>query len=423
MQAEPLLFEMGAKGRAGISIPDWDVPRAVPEDLLAGEMLRDDIEGFPELSEPEVVRHFTRLSQWNHCVDTGFYPLGSCTMKHNPAIHEEIASLPEWQQSHPYAPKEDVQGCLQLLYEMEQALNEISGMDACSLQPAAGAHGELAGMMIVRAHHQAMGNPRSKVLIPDTAHGTNPASAAICGYEVIEVPSGKEGILEPEILDDFLDDQVAALMITNPNTLGLFECHVSAIAERVHNKGGLVYCDGANLNALLGAVRPGDTGVDVLHFNLHKTFSTPHGGGGPGAGPVAVKRFLEDYLPVPRLKKEGEAFALDYEHPQSIGRLRAFYGNFAVILKAYTYIRSLGADGLRRVSEMAVLNANYLQRVLREYFHLPYPAPCMHECVFTDSRLLPYGVNTMDVAKRLIDFGFHPPTIYIPLGVAGALMS
>lgn len=419
---EPLLFEMGRRGRTGVSIPEWDVPRSDPENLFSADLLRSDIEGFAELSEPEVVRHFTRLSQWNYCVDTGFYPLGSCTMKYNPKIHEAIVSSPDWQHVHPYFPVEDVQGCLEILYGMEQALKEISGMDACSLQPAAGAHGELAGMMIVRAYHQAKGDPRSRVLIPDTAHGTNPASAAICGYEVVEVPSGKDGILEPDLLEPYLDERVAALMVTNPNTLGLFERNVAVIAERIHSRGGLVYCDGANLNAIIGTVRPGDTGMDILHFNLHKTFSTPHGGGGPGSGPVAVKAFLEEFLPVPRIQKQGNTFVWETNRPNAVGRLRAFYGNFSVILKAYAYIRSLGAKGLKRISEMAVLNANYLQTILKDHFYMPYTAPCMHECVFTDKWLTPYGIQTMDVAKRLIDYGFHPPTIYFPLVVSGSLM-
>ena len=422
IQEEPLLFELSRQGRVGTSLPAWDVERADLASELPGELLRGDIDGFPELSEPQVVRHFTRLSQWNFGVDSGFYPLGSCTMKYNPKIHEEIASLPSWRTAHPYFPEALVQGYLRVLHDLERYLCEISGMDAVTLQPAAGAHGELTGILMVRAYHESRGRPRSKVLIPDTAHGTNPASATLCGYEVIEVPSGEKGILEPDLLAPHLDDEVAALMITNPNTLGLFERNVVAIAEQVHAAGGLVYCDGANLNALVGNVRPGDTGVDVLHFNLHKTFSTPHGGGGPGAGPTAVKSFLEPFLPVPRLREDGDVLAWDADRPESIGKVRAFFGNFGVLLRAYLYIRTLGPDGLRRVSDISVLNANYVMEVLKEHYHLPYPGPCMHECVFSDRGLVPYGVHTMDVAKRLMDLGFHPPTIYFPLVVSGALM-
>jgi len=309
IRSEPLIFELGRKGRRGKTLAEWDVPRCPPEDLIPREMLRSDIEGFPEVSEPEVVRHYTRISQWNYGVDTGFYPLGSCTMKYNPKIHEELASLPAWKRIHPYYPEHLAQGCLQIFYAMAQYLAEISGMDACSLHPAAGAQGELAGMLIVRAYHQKNKDPRRKVLVPDTAHGTNPASAALCGYEVVGVPSGRDGILEPELLAPFIDEQVAALMVTNPNTLGFFERHIASIAEMVHQKGGLIYCDGANLNAIIGKVRLGQTGVDILHFNLHKTFSTPHGGGGPGAGPVAVKDFLEEFLPIPCLReKEGQLY-------------------------------------------------------------------------------------------------------------------
>jgi len=420
--AEPLLFERGRAGRKGVSLPEWDVPRCRPEDYLGAASVRSDPVGFPELSEPEVVRHYTRISRWNYGVDTGFYPLGSCTMKYNPKIHEEIAAHPAWRDVHPLTPEQNVQGCLQILFEMEGLLREVSGMDACTLQPAAGAHGELTGMMIVRAFHEKRGDRRSRVLIPDTAHGTNPATAVLCGYEVVEVPSGREGILEPQALAQYLDDRVAALMLTNPNTLGLFERHVTEIVERVHGVGGLVYCDGANLNAIVGTVRPGDTGVDVLHFNLHKTFSTPHGGGGPGAGPVAVKAALEPFLPGPRLRKSEYGYSWDRDLPDAIGRVRAFYGNFGVILRAYAYIRSLGASGLNRVSRVSVLNANYVQALLKDAYHVPYPVGCMHECVVSDKNLTPFGVSTMDVAKRLIDLGFHPPTIYFPLVVPGALM-
>jgi len=422
IQDEQLLFEIGSPGRIGVSLPKTDVPEVVPEERVGLQFLRGDIDGFPELSEPEVVRHFTRLSQWNYGVDTGFYPLGSCTMKYNPKIHEELASMAEWRCLHPYLPEARTQGAMRLLHELERFLCEIVGMDAVTLQPCAGAQGELAGMMMVRAYHTSRGNPRSKVLIPDTAHGTNPATSALCGYEVVQIPSGKEGILEPESIESHLGDDVAAIMVTNPNTLGLFERHIAEIADKVHACGGLVYGDGANLNALLGTVRPGDTGFDLIHINLHKTFSTPHGGGGPGAGPLGVKEFLSAYLPVPTLVEKGGTYQWDYDRPMSIGSLRSFYVNFGVALRAYAYIRSLGAEGLRKVSQIAVLNANYIQSVLKEHYHLPNPSPCMHECVFSDRWLIPLGVTTMDLAKRLIDFGFHPPTIYFPIVVPGAIM-
>ncbi len=422
IQNEPLLFELGRPGRRGVSLAAQDVPEVLPEDRIPHESLRDCIKGFPELSQVEVVRHFTRLSQWNYGVDTGFYPLGSCTMKHNPKINEELASLVEWRNLHPYTPEALTQGAMRILYELERFLCEISGMDAVTLQPCAGAQGELAGMMIVRAYHKSRGNPRKKVLIPDTAHGTNPASSALCDYEVVQIPSGKEGILTAEGVEPFLGEDVAALMVTNPNTLGLFERHIGEVAERLHSCGALVYGDGANLNALLGVVRPGDTGVDLMHFNLHKTFSTPHGGGGPGAGPLGVKEYLSEFLPVPVLKEDGGRYHWDYDRPRSIGRLRAFYANFGVALRAYVYVRALGPEGLRKVSEIAVLNANYVRTVLKDRYHLPYPFPCMHECVFSDRWLAPFGINTMDVAKRLIDYGFHPPTIYFPIVVPGAIM-
>jgi glycine dehydrogenase subunit 2 len=423
---EPLLFERSVPGRVGHSLPALDVPEVDPADLLPADMIRSDHPVLPEVSEVEVVRHFTRLSTWNAAIDLGLYPLGSCTMKYNPKINEKMARLPGFSLSHPLQPVALSQGFLHLMHELEAQLCEVSGMDRVSLQPAAGAQGELAGIMMIRAYHEARGEKRNKVLVPDSAHGTNPASAALNSYEVITIESGEDGILHPEAVDAAMSSDVAGLMLTNPNTLGLFEEHVARICEIVHAKGGLVYGDGANLNALMGIARPGDLGIDVMHFNLHKTLSTPHGGGGPGSGPVGVKNILAPHLPVPVVRKLGESegggYGLDYDFPQSIGRLHGYLGNAGMFVRAFAYMRSLGPDGLRRCSEMAVLNANYLLARLRDTFHLAYDRPAMHECVFTDRTLDSAGVTTMDLAKRLIDYGYHPPTIYFPLIVHGAIM-
>ncbi len=423
---EPPIFERSRPGRTGFAVPAADVPEVEPAEHLGPDAVRRGIPDLPELSEVEVVRHFTRLSTWNASVDLGLYPLGSCTMKYNPKLNEAAARLPGFARSHPLQPAALAQGILGLIAELERHLAEVSGMDRVSLQPAAGAQGELAGIMMIRAYHEQRGERRLRVLIPDTAHGTNPASAALNGYEVQAVPSGPDGILHPEAVAEAMGPDVAALMITNPNTLGLFEEHVARICEIVHGEGGLVYGDGANLNALLGIARPGDFGIDVMHFNLHKTFSTPHGGGGPGAGPVGVKNVLAPYLPVPVVRRleesEGTGFALDYEFPHSIGRLHAGFGNVGMFVRAFAYLRSLGPDGLRRCAEMAVLNANYLLARLRRAYPPAYDRPVMHECVVSDRGLEGTGVTTMDVAKRLIDYGFHPPTIYFPLIVHGAIM-
>lgn len=419
---EPLIFERGAKGRKGYSLPRLDVERANPGKIWPAKLIRKDLEGFPEMSEVEVVRHFTHLSQWNYGVDSGFYPLGSCTMKYNPKVNEEVARLPGFAGAHPYQPEEISQGALRLMYDLQRFLAEISGLDRVTLQPSAGAQGELTGMLMIRAYLAERGNPRKKVLVPDTAHGTNPASSALCGYQVVQVKSNERGVLSPMAVEEKMDEGVAALMLTNPNTLGLFEENISQVVEIVHQKGGLVYGDGANLNALMGLARVGDMGVDVLHFNLHKTFSTPHGGGGPGAGPVGVKEHLADYLPVPVIVKEGECFRFDYARPKSIGQVRSFYGNFGVLVRAYAYILSLGSEGLRRASLVALLNANYIRARLKDHYYLPYDLPCMHECVFSDRWQSKFGVTALDIAKRLMDYGFHPPTIYFPLVVQGALM-
>lgn len=422
IQNEPLIFEQGGEGRKGYSLPRWDVEDVSDRKLIPSRLLRKEIEGFPELSEVDVVRHFTRLSHWNFGVDSGFYPLGSCTMKYNPKVNEEIARLNGFNLLHPYTPEDLCQGVLKLLRELEGFLAEITGMDHVTLQPAAGAHGELTGMMMIKACLQTRGEKRRKVLIPDTAHGTNCSTSNIASYQMVEIKSNEKGVVSPERVAELMDEEVAAIMITSPNTLGLFEEHLREIAEIVHRKGGFVYCDGANLNALMGIVRLGDLGVDVVHINLHKTFSTPHGGGGPGAGPVAIKKELFPYLPVPVIEKDGETYRFNSNRPQSIGRVKAFYGNFGVLLKAYAYILSMGAEGLKRASEMAVLNANYLMKRLKDYYYLPYDRPCLHECVFNDRFQERFHVSTLDIAKRLIDYGFHPPTIYFPLVVKGALM-
>ena len=415
---EPLIFEKSQTGRKGTSLPDFDVPVAKPpkQGSRKGKI------GLPEVNELGVVRHYTRLSSWNFGIDLGSYPLGSCTMKYNPRVNELVASLPGFAHIHPYEPEELVQGALRLMYELEQALAEISGMDRVTLQPAAGAQGEFAGVKMIRAYHDANGNPRKKILIPDTAHGTNPASCTLCGYEVVPIQT-EHGILEPGVLKPLMDQDVAAIMLTNPNTLGLFERQIVEISKIVHDFGGLVYCDGANLNATMGIIKPGDLGVDVMHFNLHKTFSTPHGGGGPGAGPVGVKKFLEPFLPGPMVDRANGSYHFAPAGKQSIGRLKAYYGNFLVSVRAYAYIRGLGSGGLRKVSEMAVLNANYLRERLRDHFDLPFDKePCMHEAVFSDKKQQPLKISTLEIAKRLLDKGFHPPTIYFPLVVHGALM-
>ncbi len=421
---EPLLFERGSSGRSGVSLPaprgDLDPAKEIPKALL-----RASVEGMPEISELEAIRHFTRLSVWNHGIDTGFYPLGSCTMKYNPKSSEALARLPGFANVHPLAPAEMAQGALEIMWLLERALSEIAGFDATALSPAAGAHGELCGIMVIRAYHAANGNPRRKVLIPDTAHGTNPASSALNGYEVVQLASGKDGRLHPEAVKAAMDEDVAAIMITNPNTLGIFESHIREIAEIVHAKGGLVYGDGANMNALLGVARPGDMGFDVIQYNLHKTFATPHGGGGPGSGPVAVKAHLAPFLPLPAVVKEGERFRLvtdAQERPKTVGRLREFWGNFGMFVRAWALIRELGPEGLAQTGRLAVLNANYLRALLRGAYDLPYDTDSLHEVVFTDAGLKDTGVTTMDVAKRLIDHGFHPPTIYFPLVVHGAIM-
>lgn len=420
MIREPLIFELSAKGKRAFFFPTLDVPER--KDCLAGISLRHEIQGFPEVSEIEIVRHFTRLSQTNFCVDTSFYPLGSCTMKYNPRVNERVAAREAWLSCHPSAPAELVQGNLEVLKTLEDLLSEITGMDAFTLQPSAGAQGELTGMLMIRACLQERGDPREVVLIPDSAHGTNPSSAHICGYRVVEIKSNEKGTIDLTSLDQAMNDRVAALMITNPNTLGIFESEIDRIAGIVHERGGLLYMDGANMNALVGKFRPGDMGVDVLHLNLHKTFSTPHGGGGPGSGPVGVKKELACYLPVPVVEKTSAGYTLNFDLPKSIGRVRSFYANFLVLIKALAYILSLGGEGLKEVAEVSVLNSNYIRKSLEGLYHLKYDAPTLHECVFSDKFQKERGVANIDIAKRLIDYGVHPPTMSFPLIVPGALM-
>ncbi|MGH7789300.1 MAG: aminomethyl-transferring glycine dehydrogenase subunit GcvPB [Candidatus Binatia bacterium] len=416
---EGLIFERSSPGRIGADLPG---DPAAPETLLPPELLRAPIEGFPEVSEPEVLRHFLRLSQWNFGTATTFYPLGSCTMKYNPLANEVAARLPGFAALHPLAPDETAQGALELCWELQDMLAEICGMDAISLQPAAGAHGELTGMKMVRAYHRDHGGQRSVVLTPTSAHGTNPASAALAGYKVQQIEGNQLGLVEAGAVQRAMTDQVAALMITNPNTLGLFEREIMQVAEAVHAKGGLVYFDGANLNALLGVAKPGKIGADVLQFNLHKTFSTPHGGGGPGAGPIGVRAPLMPYLPGPRLARHDDGLRWSETPARSIGRVRSFHGNFGMLVRAYAFIKALGGDGLTQATAMAVLAANYIRVHLEATYQLAIPGLCMHECVFTDKSLEAHGIKTLDVAKRLLDYGFYAPTIYFPLVVPGALM-
>jgi glycine dehydrogenase subunit 2 len=421
-QNEALLFERSSPGKNAYQLPDLDVPPVDAAAALGAENVRGAIDGFPEVSEVEAIRHFTRLSTWNYAIDHGMYPLGSCTMKYNPRVNELVARTEGLAWAHPYQPEALAQGCMQIMARLEAILAEITGMDAVTLQPSAGAHGELTGILLIRALLEKRGDPRKKILVPDSAHGTNPATAAIAGYAVENIPSNAAGLLDVSALERIVTKDVAALMVTNPNTLGVFEENIVQAAEILHAKGAMLYMDGANMNALVGIARPGDFGVDALHLNLHKTFSTPHGGGGPGAGPVAVKKALEPFLPVPRLKRSGKKWAWDYNRKRSIGRVRAFYGNFGVLVRALAYILAHGGPGLRNATVDAVLNANYIRKGLEPYYDLPYASPSMHEVVFSDARQQPCGVRTGDIAKRLIDYGFHPYTVSFPLIVYGALM-
>jgi glycine dehydrogenase subunit 2 len=421
-QSEGLIFEHSSEGKRAFDLPRLDVPAVDPKTVLGEHHRTHGTEGFPEVSEIEVLRHYTRLSTWNYAIDLGMYPLGSCTMKYNPRVNEFVARLSGIATEHPYQPQELSQGCLKILQLLEKCLLEITGMDAITLQPAAGAQGELTGLLLIRSYHEKNGNPRKTVLIPDSAHGTNPATAVIAGYEVQNIKSDANGQIDLDMLREQANTDVAALMLTNPSTLGIFEQQIPEIAEILHTHGALLYMDGANMNALTGVTRPGDLGVDVMHLNLHKTFSTPHGGGGPGAGPVAIKKILEPFLPVPVLvEKEGAKLALDFHRKDSIGKVKAFSGNFGVLVRALAYILAYG-PGVRQATLDAVLNANYIRKHLEGVFDLPYTRPSMHEVVFSDSLQKKNGVNTMDIAKRLIDYGFHPYTTAFPLIVPGAMM-
>ena len=419
---EPLIFEKSSPGKSAYSLPRLDVEDTPIEEILDPEDLRDEVAGFPEVSEVELISHYTRMSTWNYHVDLGMYPLGSCTMKYNPKLNERVSRLPGIALTHPLQDEQHSQGNLEILFRLQEYLQELTGMEGVCLQPAGGAQGELAGILMIRRYHVERKHPRKFVLIPDSAHGTNPASAIMAGYEVISIPSDRQGRIDVQVLAEEMTEEVACLMLTNPNTMGIFETHIEEISRIVHDKGGLIYMDGANFNALMGYARPGDMGIDVLHLNLHKTFSTPHGGGGPGSGPVACKEILSPYLPLPTVERDGETYRLNDAEPRSIGRLHAFYGNFGMAVRALCYILTCGREGLKELSEVAVLNANYLRRRLEDHYDLPYPTPTLHEVVFTDALQNEKGVTTLDIAKRLIDHGFHPPTTYFPLIVRGALM-
>ena len=422
MAYNKLIFELSQPGRTGYKLPELDVvekDNLIPEEFLSNEEL-----DLPEVSEVDVVRHYTNLSTLNFGVDTGMYPLGSCTMKYNPKINEEIIANPKLARLHPKQDDYQVQGALEAMYTLQKSLCEISAMDYMTLQPAAGAHGEITAITIFKKYHEVNGNSeKNEIIVPDSAHGTNPATAAMAGYKVVEVKSNANGVVDVEDLRKVVNEKTAGLMLTNPNTLGLFETKIKEIAEIVHEAGGLLYYDGANANAILGHARPGDMGFDAIHFNVHKTFSTPHGGGGPGAGPVGVKKFLRDYLPKPIVEKDGDKYFLDYSMKHSIGRMKDFQGHFGILMRALTYILTMGSDGLKCASTTAVLNANYLQAQLKDDYNLPHDFICKHEFVLGGLKDDCDGQGkTLDVAKRLLDMGFHPPTVYFPLIVHEALM-
>lgn len=420
---DKLIFERSVEGRKAYTLPDLDLEAKPLEDLLPADMLETEPLPLPRVSEVDVVRHFTNLSNKNYGVDTGFYPLGSCTMKYNPKINEDMAALPGFSALHPCQDEETVQGALKLMYELDHMLAEIAGLERMTLQPAAGAHGELTGLMIIKAYHEDRGDQKRKtIIVPDSAHGTNPASAQVCGFDIVEIKSDEKGAVDLEALKAVLDDTVAGLMLTNPSTLGLFETHIKEIADLVHEAGGLLYYDGANMNAIMGISRPGDMGFDVLHYNLHKTFSTPHGGGGPGSGPVGVRKDLVRFLPKPVVEKAGDRYILDEDRPDSIGRVKGFYGNFGVMVRAYTYMLTMGASGLKKASQTAVLNANYVMSRLKDHYHLPIDQVCKHEFVLGGLKEADLEVRTLDVAKRLLDYGYHPPTVYFPLIIHEAIM-
>ena len=416
----PLIFSESKPGRKGYTLPDLDVP--VKENLIPDKFLRSNHPELPEVTEGAVIRHFVNLSSQNHHVDKGFYPLGSCTMKYNPKVNEKVSRFDGFAALHPFQPSTTAQGALRLMRDISRSLCEIVGLPAITLQPAAGAHGEYTALLMIRAYHTHQGNPRKKVIIPDSAHGTNPASIIAAGYDVVQIKSADNGLVDLQALENALDGDTAAFMITNPNTLGIFEVGIEKIASLVHNAGALLYMDGANLNALMGIARPGDMGFDAVHLNLHKTFSTPHGGGGPGSGPVAVASKLEPFLPFPTIDVKDEGYIFDYDRPLSIGRVGSYYGNFGVLVRAYTYLLSMGFRGLTKASICAIVNANYLRKKLENHYELPFGNYPLHEVVFSGSRQAKRGVKTKDIAKRLLDFGFHAPTIYFPLIVQEAMM-
>ncbi|BBH54506.1 aminomethyl-transferring glycine dehydrogenase subunit GcvPB [Fluviispira sanaruensis] len=418
---EPLLFERSHEGAYGFGLPELDVPKIISKKYFAHNSRAKDAR-LPELSESEVVRHFTRLSTWNYAIDLGIYPLGSCTMKHNPRFNEEVARSAEICELHPYDPIQWSQAHLQIMYELQEDLKEITGLKAVSLQPSAGAQGEFAGLLLISAYHRNKGRNRRTILTADTSHGTNPASAALAGFNIVQVKTGEDGYVTLESVEEVLNDDVAGMMLTNPNTLGLFEKNIAQIARLLHEKDALLYIDGANMNAVLGISRPGDFGADVIHFNLHKTFTTPHGGGGPGSGPIAVSEKLVPFLPVPLIEKKNNGYALNYNSPKSIGRVKAFYGNFGMFIRAWCYIKALGGKGLREVSENAILNANYIKSQLKDILNIPVNGHHLHEIIFNDLNLKENGFDTSKLAKALIDYGMHPPTVYFPLCVKNALM-
>ncbi len=415
------LFEISRSGRRAYTLPSCDVGEELLESLPP-QFRREHDAMIPEVSEVDAVRYWTNLSQRNFHIDKGFYPLGSCTMKYNPKINEVTASLPGFTNIHPLQPASSVQGALQLMYDLGVMMKEVTGLPAISFQPVAGAHGEITGLMLARAYFDHKGEQRDTVLVPDSSHGTNPASTTLSGFKSVKIPSNERGLVNIDELKEKMTDKVAVLMLTNPNTLGLFESEIEKIDHIVHARGGLLYLDGANLNALLGIIKPGTEGFDIVHLNLHKTFSTPHGGGGPGGGGLAVRGDIEPFLPLPVVTKGSEGFSLDYDRPLSIGKIHSFFGNFGVLVKAYTYMRMLGRKGLKRVSENAIINANYLKEALKERYELPYTQPAMHEFVLSGNKQKKSGVKTLDIAKRLLDLGFHAPTVYFPLIVPEALM-
>lgn len=425
---EPTLFDKSRPGRVGYSLPASEIELVDPSTVLPKSLARDEVKYFPEISENEVVRHFVRLSQKNYSIDTGFYPLGSCTMKYNPKINEEMARLPALTSSHPLWSEKFLQPALSVQYELQSLLSAVTGLDAFTLQPSAGAHGEYVGIKVMRAYHRAKGNKKTKVIVPDSAHGTNPATCTMIGYDIVPVPTGPRGIVEIADVEKLIDQDVAGIMMTNPSTLGLFEENIHKISELIHSVDGLVYMDGANFNAIVGVVKPADLGVDIMHINVHKTFSTPHGGGGPGAGPVGVRSHLKKFLPVPIVEKTNDKFVLNYDLPESIGRVSGYYGTFAIHIRALTYMLSIGTTSdkkdsyLKRMATGAVLNANYIRHRLRGHYNIPFDVPCGHEVVINDDLQQKYGIKTIHIAKRLMDYGYHPMTVYFPLVVPGAMM-